>query len=384
MAVWKDKLKKTDLVIDSVYEGGRNGNVGDDPLPPLLGLSNSAGFRYLGKLRAPRLLALVSSFNHRDWPDHLDRTRGVLTYYGDNRNPGAELHDTGRFGNILLRDIFANSQSDRHLVPPILVFEKIGHYRDVRFLGLAVPGAQNLRLGDDLLAIWRSSGGHRFQNYVAKFTILDEARLERRWLNTLIHPESSAQAPPKTLKTWRRSGKLTPLVTVEEKQTRSKAEQLPEDGQGQKVIATILEYFRDNPHGFEACAVALARMTDANIDELETTRAVIDFGRDAIGTYLIGSGSGALRVEFALEAKCWNMNAGVGVKDTSRLISRIRHRQFGVFVTTSYIGPQAYKEIVEDEHPIIILAARDIVELLRGQGLITPEDVRSWMEKSGF
>ena len=87
--------------------GGRNGNAGDDPLPPLLGLMNSGGFRYLGKLKSPRLLALVSSFNHRDWPDHLDRSRGILNYYGDNREPGTDLHDTGRFGNILLRDVFA-------------------------------------------------------------------------------------------------------------------------------------------------------------------------------------------------------------------------------------------------------------------------------------
>ena len=68
----------------------------------------------------------------------------------------------------------------------------------------------------------------------------------------------------------------------------------------------------------------------------------------------------------------------------ARLISKIRHRQFGVFVTTSYLGPQAYKEIVEDNHPIIVIAARDVVEILAGQGFTSQEDVRSWLEQSGF
>lgn len=54
-------------------------------------------------------------------------------------------------------------------------------------------------------------------------------------------------------------------------------------------------------------------------------------------------------VEFALEAKCYAPGHGVGVRETSRLISRLRHRQFGVLVTTSHLDRQAYKEIREDE-----------------------------------
>jgi hypothetical protein len=33
-----------------------------------------------------------------------------------------------------------------------------------------------------------------------------------------------------------------------------------------------------------------------------------------------------------------------GVREMSRLISRLRHRQFGVLVTTSYVDNQAYRE----------------------------------------
>ena len=58
----------------------------------------------------------------------------------------------------------------------------------------------------------------------------------------------------------------------------------------------------------------------------------------------------------------------VGVRWTSRLISRLRHRQFGVLVTTSYVHAQAYQEIREDGHPVVIMAGRDIVEILKRSG----------------
>jgi hypothetical protein len=35
----------------------------------------------------------------------------------------------------------------------------------------------------------------------------------------------------------------------------------------------------------------------------------------------------------------------------SRLISRLRFRQFGVFITTSYFHHQAYEEVRLDQHP---------------------------------
>src|SRR5665213_2326128 len=102
-----------------------------------------------------------------------------------------------------------------------------------------------------------------------------------------------------------------------------------------------------------------------DVASLDLTRPSRDGGRDGIGRLRIGKGPASILVDFAIEAKCYQMSSSVGVRDVSRLISRLRHRQFGVLVTTSYLESQAYKEIKEDEHPIIVLAARDIVELLR-------------------
>ena len=60
------ELDQADLIVDAVYEGGRSGDSRDDPLHPLLGVSNQGGFRYLGSLEAPRLIVLTSSFNDAD------------------------------------------------------------------------------------------------------------------------------------------------------------------------------------------------------------------------------------------------------------------------------------------------------------------------------
>ena len=54
---------------------------------------------------------------------------------------------------------------------------------------------------------------------------------------------------------------------------------------------------------------------------------------------------------------------GVGVKETSRLISRIKNRQFGVLITTSVVGRQPYKEIRSDGHPVIFLTGIDIIDV---------------------
>ena len=73
------------------------------------------------------------------------------------------------------------------------------------------------------------------------------------------------------------------------------------------------------------------------------------------------------------------MNNSVGVRETSRLISRLRHRQFGVLITTSFVHDQAYKEIKEDDHPILIVSASDIVDVLAKHGMYGITEVRKWL-----
>jgi hypothetical protein len=110
------------------------------------------------------------------------------------------------------------------------------------------------------------------------------------------------------------------------------------------------------------------------------TRPSRDGGRDAVGYFRLGPTADPIKLEFALEAKRYGPEHGVGVRDVSRLISRLRHRQFGVFVTTSFVLPQAYEELREDAHPVVVLAARDIVDILKRHGYGNAAAVKAWLD----
>src|SRR5262249_1518286 len=106
-----------------------------------------------------------------------------------------------------------------------------------------------------------------------------------------------------------------------------------------------------------------------------------DGGRDAFGYYKLGPEADPIRLDFTLEAKCYRADNGVGVRELSRLISRLRHRQFGVLVTPSYVAPQAYQELREDDHPVVVISARDIVDIFKRHGLATVGDVDAWLQR---
>lgn len=61
------------------------------------------------------------------------------------------------------------------------------------------------------------------------------------------------------------------------------------------------------------------------------------------------------------------------------MISRIRHRQFGVFVTLSYYNKQVYKEVRDDGHPIVLISGKDIVDTLKSHGYTDPRRVENWL-----
>ena len=381
--VSRDEVALADLHVDASYQGGRSGNAGDDPLPQLLGVSNQGGFRYLGTKENPRLVVLTTSLSDPEWPDELDPETGVFTYFGDNKKPGLELHDTPRFGNLLLRDVFnAAHTGKRGSVPPILVFSNAGAFRDKKFLGLAVPGAPSLSSLEDLVAVWKSTLGQRFQNYRAKLTILDVPRVRREWLIDIKDGLDPLLKAPNAWSEWVNRGRYLPLRAARALDTRTKNEQQPLPGAESEMLSEILGFFSDNPHGFEACAAEIVRLSLAGVTSVDLTRPTRDGGRDAIGLYQIGAGPSSISVEFAIEAKCYSPQNSVGVRELSRLISRLRHRQFGVLVTTSWVHNQAYAEIREDRHPIVIISGIDIVRILKSQGVATPIDVRAWLEKS--
>lgn len=377
-------LGSADLIVDEVYGGSRKGHAADEVLPKLVGVSAGAGFRYLGKspeVDTLKLLALKSSFKEPDWPDHLDTETGIFTYYGDNRGPG-DLHSTPRLGNAILRNLFeaAHNRSISQHFPPILLFGSAGTYRDLRFLGLAVPGAKELGQDDDLVAIWRTSRQEnvRFQNYRAKFTVLDVPIISRDWIKDIQQGNAASSShAPKAWIDWLKKRTYKPLAAPHSIEIRTKFQQLPQSTEEAKIVATIKGRYAKDSYGFERCALEISKLMMPSIVEGDLTRPHQDGGRDAIGKYQIGGGRSAISVEFALEAKCFQ-KGGVGVKELSRLISRLRHRQFGILVTTTYLAEQAYRELIEDGHPVVVVAAADIGRVLL-EKVGSCDQVDSWL-----
>jgi hypothetical protein len=376
------ELGAAPLRVDAIYRGRRNGNAGDDPLGPLMRVSNSGGFRYRGSIDSLELVVLTSTLSEPDWPDALDRETGIFTYYGDNRRPGRALHETPRRGNALLARIFEDAHGGaegRRRVPPVFLFANTGEWRDIEFLGLAVPGTADLRAAEDLVAVWKVADGRRFQNYRARFTILDAGEISREWIDCLIAGDQALEQAPRAWRQWILTGRAEALVSARTMEHRRKHEQLPSDAVGRSMISAIHEAFEARAEHFEHCAAALARMMLPDIVSLDVTRPSRDGGRDAIGQLRIGVGPGAILADFALEAKCYGPNNSVGVREIARLVSRLRHRQFGMIVTTSWVHDQAYKEIKEDQHPIIVMSAADIVSVLKANGVADVAAVRTWL-----
>jgi hypothetical protein len=385
-------VRTSPLVLDAVYAGGRAGNVKDDPLARMFpGAGNQGGFRPIGgrAFGKCRALLIYTSGKETDWPDQMNLERGTFNYYGDNRHPGRDLHDTTRGGNLLLREMFdalGGPLARRRLIPPIFVFARTQPGWSVKFRGLAVPGEAGVSHHESLVAIWRMSGDNRFQNYRATFTILDTKPLiKRSWIDAICGGKLAAaiDGAPKQWLDWLERGVIRPLQVKPLLEPRTRQQQMPDEADIRAWEMLDALHLTIGDRAFEFVAVAIFKLAEPNIFA-EVTRSTVDGGRDAVGQLALGGIiGGAHHVEFALEAKHFmpRSSNGVTVGHTKRLISRLRHRQFGVLVTTSHVSRQAYSEIIEDQHPIVVIAGRDIVRLFRSKGINDAKAVQGWVEQ---
>ena len=373
------------LVIDCVYEDSRQPGspLGGQPLLKIFpGIGNMKGIRVAGRKPHWTLYVLTSTEREPDWPDVLDESSGTLTYWGDNRTPGRELHDAA--GNQMFREIFERSSglgANREMVPPGFYFTPGGQGRDVVFRGLVVPKTIQSDNTDDLIAVWRSTNGKRFQNYRAKFSVIDASEIDLRWISSILSGSEKSELAPQAWTSWIKTGKIQVLEAPRTLEYRKKFQQLPEDQSEIEMLKLIHSYFENNDSLFEHFATAIWRISDSRVSAWEITRPTRDGGRDAIGKYKIGPDSEPITLDWALEAKRYDPGkTSVGVADLSRLISRLRFRQFGILVTTSFVSDQAYKEIREDQHPIVVLSGTDVVAILKQSGISSTSMLSDWLK----
>jgi hypothetical protein len=92
----------------------------------------------------------------------------------------------------------------RETIPPFFVFTKFPtkSSRSVQFHGLAVPGVKGSKPNDDLVIVWKSDKGQRFQNYRALFTLLDIPCVLRSWLDDLNAGYPMSSNAPEVWKKW--------------------------------------------------------------------------------------------------------------------------------------------------------------------------------------
>lgn len=375
-----DQLKHAPLIVDAVYEGGwESRNLADEPLSKLFsdvgrGLGNSGGFRQSGKA-SNGYCVLFTTGQVADWPDTLDLRTGAFTYFGDNRTPGRLVSEP--LGNKILERSFSSLHSSfepRKDVLPFLVFEKFPterSNRSVKFRGLVVPGFDGLSATEDLVAVWRSKDGDRFQNYRAVFSILDVSEVSKEWLSD---PRGFTELAPEAWTRWLQTGQYKRLQATPNHDIRSIWEQIPTDPVEEKMLLAVYEHFKDRWTAFEPFAAQIFRLMHPGVIIDEITQASADGGRDAIGRLPLGAANDPIYLDFALEAKCYAppvlgaKGNSVGVRETQRLISRLKFRQFGVLVTTSFLAAQAYREIREDGHPVIVVSGIDVVSILKASG----------------
>ena len=390
------------LYIDAIYKSDpMKKNTSGEVLSKLLGVKNQGGFRFLGSHNAPKFVMLFTSGEDIFWRDELDTSIGVLLYFGDNKTPGNDLHKTNLHGNEILRYMFDLASTDdfeaRKKLPPVFVFKK-AKGRDVMFLGLAVPGIKGKPKKDWLTAVWGCNReGQRFQNYKSFFTILNTSSgssktdgfgISLAWLNDIekgIAYES--EYAPFEWKKYIEQKKWMPLFAKQEKFVRTKEEQLPSDKIQKDMLIALQKYFvnKDRGYSFEQFAADIVQYMDKAIVDINVTRPFKDGGFDAEGRYKIFNNvENTIYVDFYLQAKCYEpYNNSIGVHDTSRLISRIKNRQFGILITTSFISKQAYDEVLNDQHPVVFITGKNIVEYIFNELEIRNVDMlNKWLENN--
>jgi hypothetical protein len=233
---------------------------------------------------------------------------------------------------------------------------------------------------DDLVAVWRRTGKQRFQNYRAVFTILREEAVARSWLEEIVVegiPPIKAHGCPSAFAKWVRTGKYDPLTTPPVRVPRTKADQLPKPPREEREEKALEAVRSLSDRQLEYFTKALLQLMDPRFFDLEVTRRVKDEGRDVVGKYRVGHDDHWVSLDICAEAKHWK--SAIGVKEVMRLISRIKHRDFGVLVTTSYFDSGVQKELIKDGHPVVLVSGGDISRILIARDL-EGETLDRWLD----
>jgi hypothetical protein len=147
----------------------------------------------------------------------------------------------------------------------------------VVFRGVLAPGAPDLGADEDLVAVRRSRQGKRFQNYRAKFTVLDIGTAPRAWLTDVLSADPLSANCPASWRRWVAGRHYEALISTR-LEYRSPADQMPADQASRQILDRLHAHFAGRPTDFEHFAAHLWQMADGHVGAYEVTHATADGG----------------------------------------------------------------------------------------------------------
>jgi Restriction endonuclease AspBHI N-terminal/Restriction endonuclease len=341
------------------------------------GMRNSGGIRpfrlvNLKHLPVHAFIVLVTaggSVNSaaNPWEDEVDLLAGEISYWGDAKWDTKRPDIDDFVGNRSLRAAFdASLQGRKDLVPPILHFSK-SQSGWVRFNGLCAL--------EQLEFSWFEDHGHPVQNYRARLAILDEALVPVDWLHRRMNAATPQHLTKDGPTAWQdyQAGVLRRLA-VWAPHLRSVESQVPAQGSADANALSKLASLA--PKEFEVGVVSLFEEVKV-VHKVTQTRLSRDGGFDFFGTFVLPT---PLRYEIPFRGEVKRWKSGVGPKDVSRLVARLRRGEFGLFVTTSYFTRQAQEEVLADAYPTKLLSGTDVVRFMKEVGAVRKGQVSpSWI-----
>jgi hypothetical protein len=386
------RLGNHDLIAGTVYEGGRVGNSSDDPLARILKGGNAGSFRYCGSVEDLNYLVIILSLDDPIWGDSLDLDSGTITCFGDNRLPGRSLLDTPKNGNLILKALFGSLRSPkdpRKAISPTFVFCKHPNQaspRSVRFVGIAAPGSPNILPEKSLKRVQRRINSQRLRNYQAVFTILDIPTISRVWIDDLEAGQKNSKHRPIVWNMWQKSGLYRPLKLKRPQVFPTVKDQLPKRTDRKAMLLKLYRYFCTEPYQFLHFAAELYARSDPRIILERVRRVAPDHYNVITGKYRLGIDNCPTFLRFVIDAKCYNPGTGnrkrksVGEKDIWKLLSRLGRRQYTVLVTTSAVTPDAHEAIQNQNHPVVVIAGTDMVNILQSIQIRTVKQLSAWLD----
>jgi hypothetical protein len=335
------------------------------------------------------------------WHDEFDVDHGHIRYYGDHKATtlGAVGVTPGNGALLAAWQLHAaTSPTDRTLAPPLLVFRgtsallggKTLRQGLVEFCGVAVIERLEYVVQQDPTT--RKS----FPNLVLDLAVLDLAdtgdELDARFLDDRRDSSLTAQEAlryaPASWRRWVQQGRAAiPRVRrrVMSSRVRSAADQRPVVGSIEAaVLEQVYTHFEGRKHAFEALsarvAASLLTRSGSTYREGWLTRAGGDGGMDFVGRLDLGTPEHNTPVVVLGQAKCIKPTSSVSPDEVARLVARLRRGWLGVFVTTGVFSQQAQIEIIDDQYPVLLVAASALVdEVLKLAGGQDDGDVAAFL-----